>query len=145
DLYRFVLSYPPHLVRSYVERFAIKENATVLDPFCGTGTTLVECKKLGIPSIGIEANPMPSFATRVKVDWQADPDTLLSHAQEIAATACKRLALSDLEEYQNMPLFRVGKPKINPLGLRRLLPEAERLLLTNSISPVPLHRVLILF
>jgi hypothetical protein len=144
DWYRFVLSFPPHLVRSYLERFSATENATVLDPFCGTGTTLVECKKLGIPSVGIEANPMPCFATRVKVDWQADPDTLLKHAKEIAATACKRLALNGLEEYQDMPLFRAGKPKINPLGLRRLPQEAERLLLANSISPVPLHRVLVL-
>src|SRR6266581_6856619 len=144
DWYRFVLSFPPHLVRSYLERFAVTENTTVLDPFCGTGTTLVECKKLGIPSVGIEANPMPCFATRVKVDWQADPDTLLRHAKEIASTACRRLALNGLEEYQNLPLFRAGKPKINPLGLRRLPQEAERLLLTNSISPVPLHRVLVL-
>jgi DNA methylase len=133
--YRFVLSFPPHLVRTYLERFEITKNAIVLDPFCGTGTTLVECKKLGIPSVGIEANPMPCFATRVKVDWEADPDTLLKHAKGIAATASKRLALNGLEEYQNMPLFRAGKPKVNPLGLHRLPYEAERLLLTNSIRP----------
>lgn len=144
DWYRFVLSFPPHLVRSYLERFAISEDEIVLDPFCGTGTTLVECKKQGIPSVGIEANPMPCFATRVKVNWDADPDALLKHATGIAAIACKRLALNGLEEYQNMPLFRAGKPKISPLGLRRLPDDAEKLLLTNSISPVPLHRVLVL-
>ncbi len=44
DWYRFVLSFPPHLVRNYLEHFAITEDAIVLDPFCGTGTTLVECK-----------------------------------------------------------------------------------------------------
>jgi len=30
------------------------KNATLLDPFMGTGTTLVECKKLGINAIGID-------------------------------------------------------------------------------------------
>ncbi|MCS6840042.1 MAG: hypothetical protein NZ701_04610, partial [Roseiflexus sp.] len=44
DWYRFVLSFPPHLVRDYVERFGIRRQHRVLDPFCGTGTTLVECK-----------------------------------------------------------------------------------------------------
>jgi tRNA G10 N-methylase Trm11 len=59
DWYRFVLSFPPHLVRDYVARFGLDSNQRVLDPFCGTGTTLVECKKLGIPSVGTEPNPMP--------------------------------------------------------------------------------------
>jgi hypothetical protein len=47
DWYRFVLSFPPHLVRTYLERFDIGPQHCVLDPFCGTGTTLVECKKRG--------------------------------------------------------------------------------------------------
>lgn len=42
DWYRFVLSYPPHLVRDYLEDFGLDSSHTVLDPFCGTGTTLVE-------------------------------------------------------------------------------------------------------
>jgi len=64
DWYRFVLSFPPHLVRDYLQRFGITASHRVLDPFCGTGTTLVECKKLGIPSVGVEANPMACFASR---------------------------------------------------------------------------------
>lgn len=40
DWYRFVLSYPPHLVREYSRRFDLNEGSLVLDPFCGTGTTL---------------------------------------------------------------------------------------------------------
>ena len=50
DWYRFVPSYPPHLVRDYIDRFEVSSRSTVLDPFCGTGTTMVECKKQGIPS-----------------------------------------------------------------------------------------------
>ena len=49
DWYRFVLSYPAHIIRTYVERFGLDAKHNVLDPFCGTGTTIVECKKLGIP------------------------------------------------------------------------------------------------
>src|SRR5688572_12184929 len=47
EWYRFVLSFPPHLVRTYLERFNVGNDQLVLDPFCGTGTTLVECKKRG--------------------------------------------------------------------------------------------------
>ena len=72
DWYRFVLSFPPHLVRQYLQRFEITGDHLVLDPFAGTGTTLVECKKLKIPSIGIEAHPMSHFASQVKTDWQGN-------------------------------------------------------------------------
>lgn len=39
DWYRFVLSFPPHLVRDYLDRLGVHTGDTVLDPFCGTGTT----------------------------------------------------------------------------------------------------------
>ena len=58
EWYRFILSFPAHLVRNYLERFEIDRSQRVLDPFCGTGTVLVECKKRGIFHEGIEANPM---------------------------------------------------------------------------------------
>jgi len=45
DWYRFVLSYPPHLVDEYLIRLGATKDSCVLDPFCGTGTTVVECKK----------------------------------------------------------------------------------------------------
>ena len=43
--YRFVLSYPPHIVRDYVAKFGLDSRHRVLDPFCGTGTTAVECSR----------------------------------------------------------------------------------------------------
>src|SRR6202007_1497282 len=69
DWYRFVLSFPPHLVRNYASKFSLMAGQCVLDPFCGTGTTLVECKKLKLTSVGIEPNPVACFASRTKVDW----------------------------------------------------------------------------
>ena len=80
--YRFVLSFPPHVVKHYLEEFQIKPGQIVLDPFCGTGTTVVECKKNGIATIGVEANPMAFFATSVKTDWNVDPDGLMKNAEE---------------------------------------------------------------
>jgi hypothetical protein len=91
DWYRFVLSFPSHLVRDYVQRFGMEKGCRILDPFCGTGTTLVECKKLGIESVGIEANPMARFAAQVKVDWSPDPDGLLRHSRLVADAAMAEL------------------------------------------------------
>jgi DNA methylase len=142
DWYRFVLSFPPHLIRNYAERFGLSSGATVLDPFCGTGTTLVECKKLGIESIGIERNPIAWFASRVKLDWKVDPDGLISHAEEIAKSTSERLRNEGVSDDSSLPLF--AQRKSETPKLRSLNADGARLLLRDSISPLPLHKTLAL-
>ena len=39
---------------------------TVLDPYCGSGTTLLEAKRRGINSIGFDLNPLALFISRMK-------------------------------------------------------------------------------
>ncbi len=124
DWYRFVLSYPPHLVRDYINIFQLNSDHTILDPFCGTGTTLVESKKHGIPSIGIEAIPIVQMAARTKVDWNVDCNALLEHSLLVAKEVEYRL-------------------KIYGNNLKVLDTEREKLIIINSISPVPLHKSLV--
>jgi DNA modification methylase len=124
DWYRFVLSYPPHLVRNYINKFQLNNKHTVLDPFCGTGTTLVESKKLGIPSIGIESNPVVQMAAKAKVNWTIESDALINHSLLVAREVEKQL-------------------KIYGNNLKILNPEREKLIIKNSISPVPLHKSLV--
>jgi hypothetical protein len=125
DWYRFVLSFPPHLVRAYIEQLGLEPGHLLLDPFCGTGTTLVEAKKNGVRSFGIEAHPMAHFASRVKTSWAVDPDALVAHANHVSQDAANTLREANGE-------------------LRALSSEEGALLLTNSISPIPLHKCLAL-
>lgn len=136
EWYRFVLSYPPHLVREYFQRFSLSPGDVVLDPFCGTGTTLVEAKLNWLQAVGIEANPFPHFASTVKTDWRIDPIELVDKAERIAAAAHKALreqGIDDDRAYSG-----------NSLDLRALSPEAAKALIKDSISPMPLHKTLVL-
>ncbi len=142
DWYRFVLSFPSHLVRDYLGVLGVDSTQWVLDPFCGTGTTLVECKKLGIPSVGIERNPMAEFATRTKLDWSVEPDALVSHAERIAAQALDQFQDQGMDDLGVAPLFQANAPRI--AELRTLPLDRQSLLLKNSISPLPLHKTLLL-
>ena len=141
DWYRFVLSFPPHLVRNYLERLGVATTDTVLDPFCGTGTTLVECKKEGIDSVGLERNPMAHFASSVKVDWSVDPARLAEYADEVAGTASSTLMDQGVDEWGDLPLL-AGSGSTS-YEVRTLGPSRSKLLLKNSISPVPLHKTLV--
>ncbi|MCK8496072.1 site-specific DNA-methyltransferase [Spirosoma sp. RP8] len=136
DWYRFVLSFPPHLVRGYIDDFGLGTDATVLDPFCGTGTTVVEAKLSGLIAIGIEANPMAHFAGTVKLDWSVDPDLLFATAEQIVTKVEKRLKTQGI----NDSLHFTDRSTV----LKTVSPELHKLLLTNSISPLPMHKVLML-
>ena len=142
DWYRFVLSFPSHLVRDYIDAFGVDSSQRVLDPFCGTGTTLVECKKLGVPSIGIERNPIAHFASRTKLDWSVHPDALASHAEEVAARSLAALQSQGISDIGTGTLFAPGHPQV--ADLLTLPPEEMKLLVKNSISPLPLHKTLLL-
>lgn len=140
--YRFVLSFPPHLVRDYARKFGLNAQHQVLDPFCGTGTTVVECKKLGIRAVGLESNPVACFASQTKLQWDIDPQKLLRHALMVADAANDRLERDGFFDDDTPRLLE--RPVSKKATLRTLPEEVADLLLTNSISPLPLHKTLVL-
>jgi DNA modification methylase len=141
DWYRFILSYPPHLVRQYVDSFGLDAKASVLDPFCGTGTTVVECQKLGLRGVGIEAHPMAHFASATKVDWTPDPDQLERTAAKIAERVLDKLERMGITDDPQTCLLRETPERVQ---LRELPADAAKLLLSDSISRLPLHKTLLL-
>ena len=58
---RFIPIIPAQLISSLSSR-----NDTILDPFCGAGTTAVEALKAGRNSISADLNPIACYLTRVK-------------------------------------------------------------------------------
>ena len=140
DWYRFVLSFPPHLVRTYIERFGIDESQVILDPFCGAGTTLVESKKSGIASVGMDSHPMAHFASLVKVNWSVSADCVLDYAGQVAESYSS--AVKNTEHLAPTCNSEVLQHTDLVGGL--LNPEESRLLIKNSISPGPALKTLTL-
>lgn len=78
--FRLTPSYSPELVRFLFRWLECDKSTVVLDPFLGKGTTLIECKKLGYPGIGIEVNPLLFEVSKRSTEWEFDLDKLKNTA-----------------------------------------------------------------
>ena len=68
--------YTPQLVSKYLNFFC-KQGNTILDPFCGSGTTIVEGAINGINSVGIDLNPIAYIISKAKSNIYKNTDIQL--------------------------------------------------------------------
>ena len=66
-LHPYLGKYVPQLVEIFLERYFTKESV-ILDPFAGSGTTLVECSTFGCRSVGADLSAFNALLCRVKTD-----------------------------------------------------------------------------
>lgn len=74
------------------------EGETVLDPFCGSGTSGVEAIRLGRKFIGIDTNPIALLISNAKVSFP-DPDIFIEQVNKIARQSAGLFASSSLLEH----------------------------------------------
>jgi len=59
-----------------------KKGDIVIDPFCGSGTTLIQANELGIHSVGVDISPFNAFISNVKL-IKVDFENLEKEIEEI--------------------------------------------------------------
>jgi len=60
-------SFSRDLVLKLIEKIRLNNKDEILDPFCGSGTTLLASKELGIPVRGIDILPLSVFISNTKL------------------------------------------------------------------------------
>lgn len=99
--YGFPFSFKSSVVSTILARLSLDDGDAVLDPFCGAGTTLLECKISGIPSIGIDSNPVCVSVSKAKTDWAIRLSTIKRLSDQVlCSTARKYRNFIDLRERQ---------------------------------------------
>ena len=71
------------LIDNYIQEYHIQPAQTILDPFSGTGTTILAAKLQGIHGVGIEVNPFLCFASRMKLKWDYHVPGLRKQAEHL--------------------------------------------------------------
>jgi site-specific DNA-methyltransferase (cytosine-N4-specific) len=75
----------PQIPRTLINHLHPGDDTAVLDPFCGSGTTLVEAALAGRMCIGIDLHPLACLISRVKT--MCPPANLERQATQVASTA----------------------------------------------------------
>lgn len=81
---KFIESIP----RTLLQKISFPENTAILDPFCGSGTTLYEASKMGLSSYGVDLNPIACLISKVRND--ALPNSFIEIAEQIVKGARER-------------------------------------------------------
>ncbi|MBU4349285.1 site-specific DNA-methyltransferase [bacterium] len=69
---KFIPQLVEYFLDSHTDNFKketyFKKGDIVLDPFCGSGTTLVQCNELGMHAIGIDISAFNSLISNIKIE-----------------------------------------------------------------------------
>ena len=66
-LHEYKGKFNPQVVRAIGNMLGLERGATILDPFCGSGTTLLECIHAGWNGVGVDLNPLAVYIANAKL------------------------------------------------------------------------------
>ena len=93
-LHPYFGKFVPQLVDYFLTR-TLRHAGMVCDPFCGSGTTLVECNIRGKPSLGVDVSPFNALLCEVKTR-EHDIETLKKEVADIMDRTAKAVRPTQL-------------------------------------------------
>lgn len=100
----------PHIPNYLINKFTKKEDI-ILDPFCGSGTTLLESLLCDRNALGVEINPVARLIAKVKTT-PININELKTSAQ-ICYKEIKKCKTTDIPEFENRDLWFTKKTQVN--------------------------------
>lgn len=89
----------PQLAKSLLNASGIQCGATVLDPYCGSGTVALECLLNGYQAIGIDMNPLAAKISRAKNSVLLLDHQLIERAASSIISSMKGAATASLDQF----------------------------------------------
>ena len=72
-LHEYKGKFNPQVARAVLNCLGLNRGSRILDPFCGSGTTLVECAHLNFHAVGCDLNPLAVFIAETKLEALRTP------------------------------------------------------------------------
>lgn len=137
--YDYLEDFPYQLIEDKFIEYNITENALVVEPFAGSGTTNVTSKMFNVNSIGFDANPLMCFISKVKTSWDINIAVFKSEVLKVANEFLNKIHDFDKLNIDRDFLDKMPKKEINQwlsLGLQK-----EVVLLKNIIKSVENEKI----
>jgi site-specific DNA-methyltransferase (cytosine-N4-specific) len=114
-LHEYKGKFNPQVVRFLLNYLGLSSGSQVLDPFCGSGTSIVESLHYGISGKGCDLNPLAAYITNAKIRaLVADADLLIGIRSRIETRYLKaRRTKFNLEENPRAKYLAVWFPSDN--------------------------------
>ena len=119
-LHEYKGKFNPQLAHALLNIFGADQRHRILDPFCGSGTTLVEAAHLGIAGTGFDMNPLAVFVANAKLAalW-SDVSSLRAELRKVTRTLGRGKAAKKPDDARHAYLAKWFTPEIL-LDLERL-------------------------
>ena len=88
-----------------MEKYKISNDYYVLDPFSGSGTTLIRAKLDGYKSIGTDVNPAMIFIAKQKLKWSLPPEKIANEYYKLVE-AFQKIPESKMMDYMSKSNLR---------------------------------------
>ncbi|MDI1362699.1 DNA methyltransferase [Methylotenera sp.] len=109
----------PQLAKGLINQLDLPYGAKILDPFCGSGTTLLEGHLNGFETFGCDLNPLAAKIARAKsLILEVDPDVLTEVVSTILETITNvPISLSDeLDQFEAENLDEINRWFAKPVA-----------------------------
>lgn len=136
----------PQLVKSLINYSGAKKGEILLDPFCGSGTSLVESLLYGLNAVGTDINPIAYLIAKSKIrSLQIEPKDLEKTMQQYAAFIGSNLDIDiksfehslDIDYLQNwFPLENLKKVLVLIRQIDKEVNDDIKLLLKVTLSNI---------
>jgi hypothetical protein len=115
--FRFSAGFSASWAESVIRERALLEPTVVLDPFAGSGTTLIAAEDAGVESYGIEAHPFLARVARAKLARRTDPEVYRTTIEKIKRIASRKTP--SLEHYPSLVRSCYDDRSLSQLDLLR--------------------------
>jgi DNA methylase len=85
--FRYSAGFSAEWAEALISSASARGPVRVLDPFAGSGTTLLAAEDVGVESIGVEAHPFVARVARAKLSSRSDPEAFRRSAARVRTMA----------------------------------------------------------